>query len=686
MTIALLPELKLLCGLRFFDRFDSETGAALESYLREFIPTLADAACKCNPDEFLPEEAASLARLLNLLKKQDPGGVNAEDLKKLETLHESILSSESRPESSIVEGKSRTVVTGLFAEYYPDLDLSPRGRLLNLAVSVTPISQKVADDDVNVRNPVEEPDDRFLEQARDSVHAARQYLLEKYGLSARRKYRFDFALNSTGARFTGDSLGVAFAVGAVVALSRIEVFRERLSVSPDVAFSGALSPGGELKKIDSEALKLKIYRAFHSDVKYLLIPREHITEAWKYLSELEEQAPERKLELVGADRLDAVVSDQRLVPAQRLSLPAFAARRAVRARRSMSVEVPALLVMLYLLICLIYPKAWIGFDWNPQYVKLTKTGFEALNADSVTLWSVEYECKSIEASSVYEIGDLDNDDKNEVAFAPAGPTVSPCKSDGNFYVYDDNGRHLFDRYCAVLRQYPGDSLLTRPYRISHIKFRQWRNTTIILTAINESYPARAHIRLWNTTGDSIGWYINSGAVKISDSHFLVLEDLGFVFFGINNRTGSACLFVLPADSVYGVSPPYSDSVYGLENVRRGNQLYYLSFPPSDINVFLQQEYNSTRELRFDSDQTIKAVTSECGGTMNCFIDYYLDENFRVTDVKLADDFVESRQMMAKEGLMPDVGPMYTDSLLCKVTYWTDRGWVSEGELRAAENK
>jgi hypothetical protein len=342
LKIAQLPGLKLLCGLQFFELLVESSIAGMESYVREFIPALAEAAGKCRPQEFLPEEADALTRLASALEKIEAGIIGKDVPDLFMKLGEKINGGDGGHESIMVDRKDVTCLTCLFVEYNPDLDLPPRGRLLNLEVSANSISLKTEEDDVVVRNPVSEPDDRFLSQARDSVRAARKYLHEKYGLSLNKKYRFDFAINSTGAQFTGDSLGVAFAVGAIAAVEKVEIFREKLSISPDVAFSGALSADGKLEPVDEDALKLKIYRAFHSGIRYLVIPREHITDAWQYLSELEKKHPDRTLELVGADMLDTVAADPRLVPTERLSVSTYFARKAWQAKRSTWVETPGL--------------------------------------------------------------------------------------------------------------------------------------------------------------------------------------------------------------------------------------------------------------------------------------------------------------------------------------------------------
>jgi hypothetical protein len=395
LRLAQRPDLKLICGQRFFNLFRDQQAVSSESYLREFLPSLAEAAGKCNPRELFPEDAASLARLIALVETQGQGMPVAADLTLLRKLDSACAAGSINEPTTALKDAVR--VPCLFVEYYPDLDLPPRGRILDLYVTASPISAKAESDDIVVRNPVAEPDDRFLAQARDSVAAARKYLAGRYGLSSRRRFRFDFAVDSTGARFTGDSLGAAFAVGAIAAVAQSEVFRERLSIAHDAALSGALTPEGKLNQIDSEALRFKIRRAFHSNLKLLVIPREHITDAWAYLSELESLFPGRKLELVGAESLKAIVSDPRLVPSERSSTPAYLARKAWRAKRSAWVEYPAVLILAAILFYIIAPARWMPwFDWRIDHLEVLGDRFKAVNSDGKMLWVSEKMEYSIE--------------------------------------------------------------------------------------------------------------------------------------------------------------------------------------------------------------------------------------------------------------------------------------------------
>lgn len=327
-----VSEIRLLCGLRFGAVLGEAAPEHREAYLREFLPALAEAAGRCDRREFLPDELGLLGRFVELVEAE----ADWQGSKELAALAGLVAPGPGVGVGDHLGAADGRVVrvNGLFVEYYPDLDLPPRGRLLTLRVVAMALPGGAEDDDVVVRNPVSDTDDRFLAQARDSVAAARLHLAQRYGWNGKKRYRFDFTVESAGARFTGDSLGVAFAVGAIAALGRIEALREEIGVNSAVAFCGALAAHGVLAPVDVDALKLKVYRGFWSDLKVLVIPRVHITEAWAYLKELEEAHRGRKLELMGADVLADVAGDPRLVPVRRLSVPGYVVRQVWKSKRS----------------------------------------------------------------------------------------------------------------------------------------------------------------------------------------------------------------------------------------------------------------------------------------------------------------------------------------------------------------
>lgn len=688
---AQLPELRLLCGLRFFKKLGDHELERYESYFREFLPVLAESARKSHPEEFLPDEIESLKQVVKQVtvvgQSVSPGD--------LEALRQLLHDVENLPKDKreISDRKGTTTVNCLFVEYYPDLDLEPRGRLLKLLVNVSPISSKWESDDIVVRNPIEKPDDRFLAQARDSVSATRQLLHDRYRLSLDRRYRFDFAVDSTGARFTGDSLGLAFAVGAVVALSEIEILTEKLAVMPGTVFSGSLTSGGEVAAVDHEALKLKIYRAFHTDTRCFVVPSDQLSDAEAFAQQLEPGSMNKELTLIGVRTLEEVVRTRELIQAEPLSPATYITRVAARSLRATKVQVPLLLTLLavlYAIICSQNPRAWIFFDSNPTYLSLTGKGFEALNRDSVWLWDVEYGCDLITSDSRWKIANLDDDRDNEVVFAPHATYATQCERNGNVYVYDSHGDELYVLSAFIYGQYPGDSVSGKTYPGPWVTICGEGDTGVILSSLCQCMPSRTHIRAWSSRGEFLWEYVAAGAIHLMPGRFSDESSVGFMFSGINNRTGSACFFVLSRDSCYGVSPPYDDPAIDLSWVEPGNQLHYIIFPKSDLCRSRGHLYNVVENFEFIDDTTIRVVTCEDetdveGPQIRYFLN--LANELRVTKVEFDDRFVVLREQSSLMGDLPPVDwPSYTAAIRESVAYWRDSGWVTEAELRSNDSQ
>jgi len=560
-----------------------------------------------------------------------------------------------------------------------------RGRMRVLEGKVELLSKSAKTDQIAFENQIKSPDDPFIGVAYDSLEAARQVFKAKgFKDKAGVYYHAHFSIRDSTHTFTGDSIGLAVGLVTYTQLLKPEIMRQERFIASEVAFTGGVDEDGRLTPVNEETLGVKVERAFFSPVKYLVLPESNLIAAKQHLEKLKKRYNRRRLHLVPAECLSEVIENHNVIRAEKVCMGEFVVRKAYRYSRMTKVQVPLLAALLYLMICLLYTKAWIGFDRNPQYVRVTKSGFEVLNADSVSLWTKEYDCDSITSESKWEIGDLDGDESNEVAFAPMVPRNYPSENNASLFVYDDNGNLLFRRHCVILGEYPGDSSLDQFYTPEDIDFIKFRDSIIIISRATRSHPGRMHIKFWNARGDSLGWYINAGQSGADGPNFSSESGLGLLFLSYNNVTRSACLFALDPFSSFGASPPYTSQDYDLNNVKRGNQIKYVLFPPSDVNRVEHSPYNTPVELRIESQKTLLAKTQETLDKQ-CVLWYYLDNNMRVVDVKPNDYFVTKRNALVSEGKLPvaDWGT-YLENVRDSVTYWIDSGWVTEGDLKASQ--
>ena len=534
-------------------------------------------------------------------------------------------------------------------------------------------------------NQIKTPDDPFIGVAYESLKAVRLGLRSAgFARQADDAFRAFLSIEQSDRTFTGDSIGLAAALLSFTQLLKPEVMRHDRFIASDIAVTGSINADGQIRAVNDSTITTKIERAFFSHVRYVVLPEANLATARDTVKRLSKQYPRRRLSVIHVAHFDELIGDRNVIRSEKVCLGAFITKKAARYSRATKVQVPLLLLLLYALTCILFPKAWVGFDWNPRFVQVTDRGFVAMNKDSLALWEKEYECNSITVNSRSEVGDLNGDGKNEVAFAPKSIENSICECNAYMFVYDDNGDLLFRRDCVILDQYPGDSSRVLSYSPGDIDFTRFRDSIIIVSRATMSNPARFHLKFWNASGDSLGWYINAGYSGGAYKCFSSELETGLAFMVFNNRQSCVALFCLDPYSSCGVSPPYSDPMWKLENVKHGNQLCYVLFPRTDVNIATECIYNLPADLVVQSDGAFEVHVVESLKPLS-EVWYVVDDTYRLLDVRPDDSYRNCRASFVNQGKLPPVDwAEYLANLRDTVTYWTDSGWVTEGEFRAAE--
>ncbi len=566
-----------------------------------------------------------------------------------------------------------------------------RGRMRTLNGKVELFGKSAPTDEITFENAIKTPDDPFVGVAYDAFAAVRN-IFSASGLrnQGSHYYHAHFNIEDSGQTFTGDSIGLAFGLLAYTQLLRPEALRLDRLVSGEVAFTGGVDRDGNLTAINDDTVPQKIERAFFSPVKYIVLPE---------ASGLPSQAasgqtahlkfPRRNLHLISARRIEDVVDDHNIIRSEKVCIGEFVAKRAAKYGKMTKVQVPLFLVLAYLLVCLIYPKAWVGFDWEPASVKFITNGFIVYNSNSHELWRKPMPFDPLGDDSLYgRAADLGGDGKNEVLVMPS--VNRGCKQSGWLYVYDSKGDTLYSRDCTVRGEYPRyrgekDRDSARYYVVLNI-VRDTKRSTIIAQTYQD-YPDRGAIRFLDGQGNYLGWYINAGG-----TNFRMPGDVNgdgmdeFIFFGYQQLLNCTAVFALSPDSSHGVSPPYEAPELDLRKVKRGNPVRYVMFFPTDVGrIMLRAGYNSLMNFFREADGTYRASVEEAdtvpGGAT---VDYILDSRLRVLKVRLSDAFVNQRRNLIMAGKISDIPrTMYEDQLRDSVTYWTGTEYVTEGQLRSA---
>jgi len=525
------------------------------------------------------------------------------------------------------------------------------------------------------------PDDPFVGVVYDALEAVNRRVFTG---RTNGYVRARFHVVESDRTFSGDSIGLAAGLVAYTQLLQPELLKHERFLAYEAVFTGGVDSAGQLTSVNETTLKIKIERAFFSPLRYLVLPGENLEAAQACVDELQAEYPRRRLILVGANTIGEVIENRNIVRAEKVCMGQFVTRRVVKYSRATKIQVPILLALLYALICLMFPKAWLGFDWDPQYVQLTERGFNALNIDSVRLWSVEYECGPVLQSTTWIVGNIDDDDRNEICIVPDYSRSADCDSHSLIAVYDNDSHLLFKEPVHVAGQYLGDD---GPYTPWPIRIIERNGQKVVATTATRDSPSRAYITYWSNSGESVGWYVNAGTTSFEDRLFSEALAVGDVFLATNRRRKSVALFVLPRTVSVGASPPYAVPGWDQEHYCLGNQLHYILMPPTDLVEASDMISNHPRLLLLQSEAIIMVETDEAPGDLRpCGIHYIFDKNFRVSKVIIEDSFIMARDgAVRKEKLQSVDWVDYTERLAEAVTYWTDSGWVTEGELRAVED-
>jgi hypothetical protein len=555
-----------------------------------------------------------------------------------------------------------------------------RGRLRTLVGRVEMFGKSARTDEITFDNVIKTPDDPFVGVAYSALAAVRK-VFRAAGLKGQggSYYHAHFAIADSGQTFTGDSIGLAFGLLAHVQLLRPEVLRLDRLLSGEVAFTGGVDADGKLTAVNDETLGQKIERAFFSPVKYVVLPEASLPAAKQHLCRLRESYPRRNLILIAAERLADIIEDHNVVRSEKVCIGEFVAKKAAKYGRMTKVQVPLLVVLGYLLVCLLYPKAWVGFDWNPAQARfnVSEESVEVYNRDSVKLWTNNLSCQlSMDDPSLRTVADVDGDGMNEVLYIP--PTQQSCRDRTTLFCYSHDGSEIFHRCCVIPYSLGGDSTGALFYA-EHINVVEMAGRPVIITEVARTAPTWSHIRFWSSMGDSLGYCMNPGGTK-----FLLAKDLNgdgrkeCFFLNYYNPVPCVSLLVLDPGSVQGEVPVFPSS---FPSGKGNGQLACILFPVTDLGrKDIASGYSQPASFQENFTGQIDFYVNESGSVWNIQIIYSIGKDFRVVKVTPTEQFTIRRNELAVEGKLPLVDwDHYLASLRDSVYYLTDTGWICEGQ-------
>ncbi len=578
------------------------------------------------------------------------------------------------------EGTSRDFVYALFVDK-TNRRSGTLGRLRELTCSAEFRPTTSTQNEVTFENQIRSPDDPFVGAIHTALTAAGAELHRSgLGRGEDRHVHAHFAINDSTHAFTGDSIGLAAAVVTFVQLLSDRVLRRERLVALDAAFTGSIEADGRVGAVSDQTIDAKVQRVFFSPVRYLVLPEVNLSAAERAISKLRRDHPRRRLQLIPVTWLSDLMRNRNAIREEKICVGEYVVRKAYDYGRLAKIQIPLLLALVYVLLCLVYPKAWLGFDSEPAHVWLDdpRDRVVVANRDSVELWHMSIGCAPL-ASFLGQAADLDGDSHREVLWLGSTSELERCPKNDVLHVLDADGNLLFTRQTQIFDQYPGDSVEGIYYRPTILRILDTEKGRIIATNVVQHHPARSHLRVWSADGDPLGWYIHAGHIVSLISHDLDSDGhYELIGIGINNRARGMGLFVIPPEGCYGASPPYEDSAIDLSGVVHGNQSSYVVFPTGDLTLIDSIPYDNFADVAVEPGNSLRVdIVSKPG----CWRSFYLDSSLHVTRVLPDDPYWADRQTLVAAGLLPKITfRAYCERELAAVRYWHNGRFVSQADL------
>lgn len=545
-------------------------------------------------------------------------------------------------------------VNCLFVEKESDGN-STRGRLRVMEGNIRQSEADSPSHEVTFEGQIKTPDDPFVGVAYDALDALKA-LFRSRGEKAKAEtpYHAHFSIQESGHHFTGDSIGLAFALLSYAQAVKSDVTRHERLLPGDIAVTGSIDKAGRVLPVNNETLKLKIERAFFSPVRYLVLPEENHRAAVEILKEFQTRHPRRQLRLIAAGRLGETIDDRNIIRAEKVCMGEYITRVTLRTTRRAKVQVPILLALIYLLVCLIYPKAWIWFDWKIDHIEVIDRRFRAVNEDGHTIFTsdehpfrLDERAYSTERKETRYLSlDADNDNRDELFFIPFGRESWVVTS--TLQYYENDGTLKWSKPAYEPTSYPGDSDVKNIDKslnylpLTLIPINNSRGEHFVMPVSVASMPARCQFVLFDTAGNKIsGPYLHTG--HMANNAYLFEPGIGgregrLMVSCANNRMDRAGLIVIDPFRLEGVSPPYDDELFLLSGAPRGNQFYYIGFPETEIsagssnrNVIVSIKRNGTEylvDVQEGSNEFLNRHFAAAKDTMLLpNVNYILDTNF-----------------------------------------------------------
>jgi len=274
------------------------------------------------------------------------------------------------------------------------------------------------------------------------------------------------------------------------------------------------------------------------------------------------------------------------------------------------------------------------------------TGIENLASDEH--YKIHFQSKAPSPGSKHSynqpyvmFADLDHNGTQEVLFSIQ---TQDEVDEGKLYCFNNQGKILWTYNTGRPLQFGGKSY-SQAFRIHGLRVKDWDQDgkDEILVISNHFYRFPCQITLLDLNGLKKGEYWHSGYLK--DYEFIDLDQNGqyeIILAGMNNEWNTPVCLVLDPSHMQGTSPQ-SENEYILQDMEKGNELYYLRFPRNIVDR-LTAFNNTFSQISLLAQENKIVLTS-----MESAVIYTLDLDLKLEKIVLTHRFKRDYQSLLSEG-------------------------------------
>ncbi|MCX7833503.1 MAG: hypothetical protein N2490_04760 [Ignavibacteria bacterium] len=552
--------------------------------------------------------------------------------------------------------------------------LNPKFAVIKkLYIHTTLADKEQNEDKIEFKNIIDLRETGIIDCLKDSIKKVK-VLCNQKGIKVH-NYNFTFYFDSDQYIYTGSSLQLAATSLAFNSILLTELNNQYYKFRNDCVMTGALDDDGNVMKMDTDILELKIKGVFFSGYSKMILPEDNFADAIEILKSMKNIYPEKNLEIIPIKKADNIFTNLEIV--ERFDLKILEKLKARYKKYNVAVNwVLSLLLIIFILLATVdyvIPR----LDRNPIEYNYLDNHYSIFNKYGIEIWrskilsdiNREYYYDQLCPNSRCLLTDVDSNNINELIYLVRDYN----DNDESRSIFCSNPEIKLFPFLLPIRtlNYPNDPIDNYNYYIKGIVLIDCNadnREDILFWGLNSKYYPGI-IGAIDFNGNIIAEYWNEGhttIVKVFDIDGYGNKEI-FVG-GCNNRDSIECAALIVFNPYYiSGSSPYTNP---LSNNKKGLEKYYIIFPKSIILKYTRRERNNVQNINYNINNTISCWTFEGEISEDLSICYQFDKDLNLLRVDCNDKFKNAYEKLIKEKNLdlPDI-QTYLNNLKSEVKWW-----------------